>query len=61
MRTDFTTLTVGFPELDILEITLNRPEVSNALNTEMGNELLFLFDHLNAEPATARAVVLTGA
>jgi len=42
----------------IAVITLNRPEVMNALNTQMRAELLHA---LKAAPETARALVLTGA
>jgi len=55
------TVTVGHAEGGICEITLNRPEVSNAFNTEMARELLDIFDRLNAEPDRARAVIITGA
>jgi len=40
---------------------LNRPEVSNALNTQMGQELLQVFAGLAADPGDVRCVVLTGA
>jgi len=42
-------------------LRLDRPEVANALNTRMGLDLLEFFDGLNADPAAARAVVVTGA
>ena len=45
----------------ILVATLNRPQVLNAINTQMGRDLLDLWTRLTAEPATARCVVLTGA
>jgi enoyl-CoA hydratase len=57
----YATITVAQSEGGICEITLNRPEVSNALNTEMARELLKVFDRLNAEPERARVVLLTGA
>lgn len=41
-------------------ITLDRPSVANALNTQMGLELRDLFDQLNAAPEDYRALVLTG-
>jgi len=61
MAADFTTLRLAEPAPGILEITLDRPQVANAINTAMGLELGRLFDTLNAEPAQARAVILTGA
>lgn len=61
MSERFATLALDEPASGILEVTLNRPEAANALNTEMGRELGELFDSLNAEPGRARAVILTGA
>ena len=34
----------------LLLLTLNRPEVANALNTQMGRDLLAFFDAINAAP-----------
>ena len=34
-------------------LTLNRPEVANALNTQMGRDLLAFFDAINARPLIA--------
>jgi enoyl-CoA hydratase len=45
----------------ILVVTLNRPEVLNALNTQMGRDKLDLWTRLAAEPGELRCVVLTGA
>src|SRR5271169_2021701 len=42
-------------------LTLNRPAVANALNTQMGRDLLAFFNAVNAAPAQARCIVLTGA
>jgi len=44
----------------VLVVTLNRPEVLNALNTQMGRDLLDLWTRLTAEPGQMRCVVLTG-
>jgi enoyl-CoA hydratase/carnithine racemase len=46
---------------DVLLVTLNRPEVLNAINTQMGRELYDLWTRLTAEPGETRCVVLTGA
>jgi enoyl-CoA hydratase/carnithine racemase len=45
----------------VLLVMLNRPEVLNALNTQMGREKLDLWTRLTAEPGGLRCVVLTGA
>src|ERR1700676_3440357 len=42
-------------------VTLNRPDVANAMNTQMGRDLLAFFEGVNAEPLTHRCIVLTGA
>lgn len=57
----FETLTVATPEPHILLVTLNRPEAANAMNTQLGRDLLALFDSIAADPAAQRCVVLTGA
>jgi enoyl-CoA hydratase/carnithine racemase len=45
----------------ILLVTLNRPQVLNALNTQMGRDQIDLWTRLTAEPGSTRCVVLTGA
>src|SRR5208337_2087583 len=45
----------------LLLLTLNRPEVANAMNTQMGRDLLAFFDEINAAPSEHRCIVLTGA
>ena len=45
----------------VLVVTLNRPEVLNALNTQMGHDLLDLWLRLTVDAGTVRCVVLTGA
>ena len=57
----FETLTVATPEPHILLVTLNRPEAANAMNTQLGRDLLALFDSIASDPAAQRCVVLTGA
>jgi enoyl-CoA hydratase len=42
-------------------VTLNRPEVVNAMNTQMGLDLLEAFDGFCAAPNAQRCIVLTGA
>jgi enoyl-CoA hydratase len=57
----YETLTTGSPEPHVLLVTLNRPEVRNAINTQMGRDLLDLWTRLIVEPGDTRCVVLTGA
>ncbi len=45
---------------NILVVRLNRPEVLNALNTQMGRDLLDLWTRVTAEPGKLRCAVLTG-
>jgi enoyl-CoA hydratase/carnithine racemase len=45
----------------VLLVKLNRPQVLNALNTQMGKEQFDLWTRLAAEPGALRCVVLTGA
>jgi enoyl-CoA hydratase/carnithine racemase len=44
-----------------LLVTLNRPEVLNAINTQMGRDQLDLWTRLSTEPGPLRCVVATGA
>ncbi|MFL6572323.1 MAG: enoyl-CoA hydratase/isomerase family protein [Burkholderiales bacterium] len=45
----------------VLVVRLNRPQVLNALNTQMGRDLYGLWTRLTEEPGDIRCVVLTGA
>jgi enoyl-CoA hydratase/carnithine racemase len=45
----------------VLLVTLNRPQVLNALNTQMGKDQHDLWTRLTTEPGSTRCVVLTGA
>ena len=57
----YETLLVTSHEGHVLLVTLNRPEVSNAFNTRMGQELEDLWGRLTQDPQGFRCVVLTGA
>jgi enoyl-CoA hydratase/carnithine racemase len=48
------------PRGALLLVRLNRPEVLNALNTRMGEELTDLWTRITAEAGGLRCVVLTG-
>jgi enoyl-CoA hydratase/carnithine racemase len=60
MRTDFETIAVSRHEDHILLVTLNRSEVSNALNTRMGLDLMEVFEALSIDLQGLRAVIITG-
>jgi enoyl-CoA hydratase len=45
----------------VLVVTLNRPKVLNALDTQMGRDKLDLWSRLAADAGSVRCVVLTGA
>jgi enoyl-CoA hydratase len=45
----------------VLKITLNRQEVGNAVNTQMGRDLLDVWNRLTEDAGDVRCVVLTGA
>jgi enoyl-CoA hydratase/carnithine racemase len=61
ITTTYETLALDEPAEHVLRITLNRPEVSNAMNTQMGLDTLHLWDTLCNDPALYRCVILTGA
>ncbi len=56
----YETLEVESKGENIVVATLNRPQVLNAINTQMGHDLLDLWSRITAEPGELRAVVLTG-
>ncbi len=58
---DYQTLAVEKQGEHILLVKLNRPQVLNALNTQMGKDQHDLWTRLTAEPGALRCVVLTGA
>jgi enoyl-CoA hydratase/carnithine racemase len=49
--TAFETVSVEHKREHIVLVTLNRPEVANAMNTQMGLDLLAVFDGFCSEPA----------
>ena len=59
--TNFETLTIDRPQEHTVLVTLNRPEVANAMNTQMGLDLLAVFDGFCAAPNKQRCIVITGA
>jgi enoyl-CoA hydratase/carnithine racemase len=61
MNHAYETLRVDDKGDGLLVLTLNRPEAANAMNTQMGRDLLAFFDRVNADPLACRAIVVTGA
>jgi enoyl-CoA hydratase/carnithine racemase len=59
--TTYETVTVERPRDHIVLVTLNRPHVANAMNTQMGLDLLAVFDGFCAAPNQQRCIVITGA
>jgi enoyl-CoA hydratase len=57
----YETLLVTTAAEHVLQITLNRPESSNAFNTQMARELIELIEALSLDPAENRCILLTGA
>jgi len=57
----YATLRFERPAEHVLLVVLNRPEMLNALDTQMGRDLLDLWTRIGAEPEELRCVVLTGA
>ena len=55
------TLKIESPREHTVLVTLNRPEVANAMNTQMGHDLLETFDGFCAAPNKQRCIVITGA
>ncbi len=57
----YETILVERPQEHTVLVTLNRPNVVNAMNTQMGLDLLDVFDGFCAAPNAQRCIVLTGA
>lgn len=58
---DYPTLQTHRHDDCILVVTLNRPDVLNAINTQMGHDLLDIWSRLTVDAGDIRCVVLTGA
>ena len=61
MQTNYGTLTLTKAEDLVLLVTLNRPDVRNALNTQMMQDLHDLWQNLTADQQGYRCVIVTGA
>ena len=60
MQSNFQTIKVEQRDGNILLVTLHRPEASNAMNTQMGLDLVELFEGFSTDIGGLRAVILTG-
>lgn len=61
MQNQYETLLVESPEAHLVVVTLNRPQNSNALNTQMGRDLLNVFSGFYVDSQGIRCIILTGA
>lgn len=58
---EYETLSLSVVDGQVLVVTLNRPEVLNAINTQMGLDTLDLWTRLTADAGNLRCAILTGA
>jgi enoyl-CoA hydratase len=56
----YETLALEQPADHVLTVRFNRPEVRNAISTQVGRDMLDCFSRLVADPADYRCVILTG-
>jgi len=61
MATHSATLSIARPRAHVMLATLNRPAAANAMNTQLGMEIMALFESLNLDAGDNRCVVVTGA
>jgi enoyl-CoA hydratase/carnithine racemase len=61
MTRRFETISVDVLHEHVLRVTIDRPQAANAVNSQMGRDLLGLFTDLATEPGATRCVLLTGA
>jgi enoyl-CoA hydratase len=61
MEHNYETIRVEDKGDGLVLLMLNRPPVANAMNTQMGRDLLAFFEAVNADPLSHRAIVVTGA
>lgn len=61
MSKSYETLLIDTPQDHVMRLTINRPEARNAMNTQLGRDLLEVALDLVIDPGDTRIVVLTGA
>ena len=57
----YETLSLATPRPHVIQVTLSRPEASNAMNTQLSRDITTLFEGLALDPGDIRCVVVTGA
>ena len=61
MQESYETLLLKRPQDHVLQITINRPERRNAMNTQLGRDMLDIFSTFLLDPGDTRTVIITGA
>src|SRR5205807_653596 len=56
----YQTLALETPAEHLLVVRINRPEVRNAISTQVGHDMLDVFSRLIADHSPFRCVILTG-
>src|SRR6202035_4496066 len=56
-----TTLSIDRPHRHVMLVTLNRPDVANAMNSQCGTDIMTLFEGLHLDGGDTRCIILTGA
>ena len=60
MKHAYETLNLTPQDDQVLLVTMNRPDVLNAMNTQLGLDLVNLFESIAMSPGLLRCIVLTG-
>ena len=60
MKQAYETLNLKPQDDQVLLVTMNRPDVLNAMNTQLGLDLVNLFESIAMSPGLLRCIVLTG-
>jgi enoyl-CoA hydratase len=60
MKQAYETLNLTPQDDQVLLVTMNRPDVLNAMNTQLGLDLVNLFESIAMSPGLLRCIVLTG-
>jgi len=60
MKSEYETLALARNDDHVLLVRLNRPQAANAMNTQMGVDLMELFEQFQLDAEGVRAIVITG-